>query len=241
MQWTHFFRNIVKRYSVVIEGWPEKIPFVNLSTASSSLIDLEMLLRKWRSGLISWKRITPEQLEDMEKDRDKDLESGTIVENRRRVRSDKGKKRCRDSDDSAQRRKKMYKSAETVSSDSEEDATPNTNRAKSVPPPIPSRHETMVSSLVPNALEPLNSNLPSTPSLVTDAPQSIPVDDNIHPMLPPAPLLTPNTEFMSPFLFSNHEFPEGFNDFLVQFNPSMPMPPYTGDSPSSGVDYSSVF
>ncbi|KAG1720808.1 hypothetical protein EDB19DRAFT_1597968, partial [Suillus lakei] len=41
MQWTHFFRNIVKCYSVVIEGWPEQIPFVNLSTASSSLTDLE--------------------------------------------------------------------------------------------------------------------------------------------------------------------------------------------------------
>lgn len=67
MQWTHFFCNIVKHYSVVIKRWQEQIPFINLSTASSSLTHLKMLLRKWCSGLVSWKCITPEQLQPWRK------------------------------------------------------------------------------------------------------------------------------------------------------------------------------
>ncbi|KAG1722922.1 uncharacterized protein EDB91DRAFT_1240165 [Suillus paluster] len=225
MQWTHFFRNIVKHYSVVVEGWPEQIPFINLSTASSSLTDLEILLWKWHSGLISWKRITPEQLEDMEKDRDKDLENGTIVEKRRRVRSDKGKKRCRDSDDNAQRRKKMHKSAETIPSDSEEDATdaPPNLHSTSLVPNAPLLCST---SLIPNA-PPLHS---TSTLLIPNAPPSIPIDNNVPPV-PPTPLLTPNTKSVSPFLLPDHdvdismlEFPEGFVEFLAQFDVSVPIP-----------------
>jgi hypothetical protein len=91
MQWAQYWRNVVKRYSVIIEGWPERIPFVNLSTVSNSLTDLEMLLRKWRSGAIYWKRLTPEELDGMEKERDEDIETGVVVEKRRRVRCDKGR------------------------------------------------------------------------------------------------------------------------------------------------------
>ncbi|KAG1725909.1 hypothetical protein EDB19DRAFT_1833612 [Suillus lakei] len=214
MQWTHFFRNIVKRYSVVIEGWPEQIPFVNLSTASSSLTDLKMLLRKWRSGLISWKHITPEQLEDMEKDRDEDLENGTIVEKRWRVHSDKGKKRCRDSDNNARCRKKMHKSAKTVPSDSEEDATDappsipinnsnlrSTSLVPNAPLSIPIDNSLYSTSLVPNAPPsiPIDNSLHLTStSLIPNAPLSIPIDNNIPP-IPPTPLLTPNTESVPVF------------------------------------------
>ncbi|KAG2365336.1 hypothetical protein BDR07DRAFT_1481456 [Suillus spraguei] len=52
MHWAHYWRNVVQRYLVVIEGWPENIPFVNLSTVSSALPDLEMLLDKWKTGEI---------------------------------------------------------------------------------------------------------------------------------------------------------------------------------------------
>ncbi|OAX32641.1 hypothetical protein K503DRAFT_701726, partial [Rhizopogon vinicolor AM-OR11-026] len=41
MQWAQYWRNVVRRHSVVIEGWPEQIPFVNLSAVSNSLTDLE--------------------------------------------------------------------------------------------------------------------------------------------------------------------------------------------------------
>ncbi|KAG1797630.1 hypothetical protein EV424DRAFT_1292587, partial [Suillus variegatus] len=36
MQWTHYFRNVVQRYQVAIEGWPDNIPFTNLSQVSSA-------------------------------------------------------------------------------------------------------------------------------------------------------------------------------------------------------------
>ncbi|KAG1719213.1 hypothetical protein EDB19DRAFT_1585549, partial [Suillus lakei] len=57
MQWIHYFRNIIQCYQVVIEGWPNNIPFANLSKASSAIPDLEMLLRKWESGTTYWKAI----------------------------------------------------------------------------------------------------------------------------------------------------------------------------------------
>ncbi|KAG1783911.1 hypothetical protein EV702DRAFT_945406, partial [Suillus placidus] len=41
MQWTHYFRNIIRRYQVMIVGWPNNIPFVNLSKVSSALPELE--------------------------------------------------------------------------------------------------------------------------------------------------------------------------------------------------------
>jgi len=55
MQWPHYFRNVVSHYHVVIEGWPNGIPFTNLSTISSSLTQLETLLRKWEMGITYWK------------------------------------------------------------------------------------------------------------------------------------------------------------------------------------------
>ncbi|KAG2338064.1 hypothetical protein BDR05DRAFT_856401, partial [Suillus weaverae] len=123
MQWVQYWRNIVKRYSVIIEGWPKQIPFANLSAVSSSLPELEMLLRKWQSGAIYWKRLTPEELEHMDKERDEGIENGAIAEKCQRVHSNKGKKSCRDAnDDTTQhQRKKVYKSTEMVSSDDEEE------------------------------------------------------------------------------------------------------------------------
>ncbi|KAG1775915.1 hypothetical protein EV702DRAFT_941657, partial [Suillus placidus] len=41
MQWTHYFRNIVRHYQVMIVGWPNNIPFVNLSKVSSALPELK--------------------------------------------------------------------------------------------------------------------------------------------------------------------------------------------------------
>ncbi|KAG1723941.1 hypothetical protein EDB19DRAFT_1834401 [Suillus lakei] len=83
MQWAHYWRNIVQRYLVVCIGWPDEIPFENLSKVSSSLADLEMLEWKWRSGEIHWRRLENEEFD------------GAIIEHCRRTRSDKGKKHTR--------------------------------------------------------------------------------------------------------------------------------------------------
>jgi hypothetical protein len=76
----------------MIEGWPSGIPFCNLSDASSSLSDLEGLLRDWRSGKIYWKQITGRELRDLEKDRDVQIHNGELEVPSRRRRSDYGMK-----------------------------------------------------------------------------------------------------------------------------------------------------
>ncbi|KAG1781290.1 hypothetical protein EV702DRAFT_962745 [Suillus placidus] len=228
MQWVQYWRNVVKRYSVIIEGWPEQIPFANLSTVSNSLPELEMLLRKWRSGAIYWKRLTPEELERMDKERDKGIEDGAIVEKRRHTRSDKGKKRRHDADadDAPQRqRKKVYKSTEMVSSDDEEenpDVVPNTTNDIPGSPATPSPSSDIADTPVSSASSAL------TPPLVTDHANTTPAPD---PMLsqsinnPPFPDFTP--QMTSP-LFTSGSFepgsdlnlPPGLDDFLLMFNPS---------------------
>ncbi|KAG6377665.1 hypothetical protein JVT61DRAFT_14430 [Boletus reticuloceps] len=47
MQWKYYFRNVVSRYKVAIKGWPDEVPFKNLSEVSCSLALLEMLYQKW--------------------------------------------------------------------------------------------------------------------------------------------------------------------------------------------------
>ena len=120
MEWANFFRNVVQRYRVNIEGWPEKIPFDNLSNVSSALPDLEMLLRSWESGATYWKTLSEDEYEDIHHKRDEKILSGELTEHRRRTRSDKGKKRKRQATSDEGRRKK-YKSSSVVNSDDDDD------------------------------------------------------------------------------------------------------------------------
>ncbi|KAI9574343.1 hypothetical protein HD554DRAFT_2229605 [Boletus coccyginus] len=92
MQWTHYFQNVVSRYQVVIKDWPSTMPFANLSVASSSRAELEMLFRKWEVGTTHWKSITEEEFEALRQERNRQIENGTIQEPTRCPRSDKGKK-----------------------------------------------------------------------------------------------------------------------------------------------------
>lgn len=121
MEWKHYWRNVVKRYHVMIEGWPSTIPFRNLSEASSSLSDLESLLRKWRCGTIHWKRLDESEFEALDATRDQQIENGEIdAPVARRRRSDFGKKRPRsEANEQGRRHRKLKKhiSAETVHDD----------------------------------------------------------------------------------------------------------------------------
>ncbi|KAG2112651.1 uncharacterized protein F5147DRAFT_650807 [Suillus discolor] len=80
MQWVYYFHNVIQHYQVVVEGWPEKIPFTNLSQVSSTLLDLQMLLHKWESGAMYWKSLSDEEFEELCK------------ECKEKLKSDKGKK-----------------------------------------------------------------------------------------------------------------------------------------------------
>ncbi|KAG1717170.1 hypothetical protein EDB19DRAFT_1923946 [Suillus lakei] len=112
MQWADYFHNVVNPYQVAIKGWPEHIPFTNLSKASNTLPDLKHLLDCWQTGSTAWKVLDDEELAQLRHEHDEKINSSQIIESHCRTRSDKGKKR------------KKYKSAETVeSSDDEETQT----------------------------------------------------------------------------------------------------------------------
>ncbi|KAG1835967.1 hypothetical protein DFJ58DRAFT_735336 [Suillus subalutaceus] len=111
MHWTNYFRNVVQCYQVIIEGWPTNIPFTNLSKVSSALPDLDMLLRKWRSNAIKWRRVDDEEFQQLLKERNESLENGE-------ERSGHG---LQTHMESRTCRKKTYKSVETVDTDDEDE------------------------------------------------------------------------------------------------------------------------
>ena len=128
MEWKYYWRNVVQRYKVVIEGWPGNVPFRNLSDATSSLPDLEGLLQRWRNGKAYWKAITDRELRDLDVDREAQIENGDLnVPPPRWRRSDAGKKRQQKGTDNSEVPKKRRKSKKTVvdseaeSSDNEDD------------------------------------------------------------------------------------------------------------------------
>ena len=92
MQWKAYFRNIVSRYRVAIEGWPSTIPFANLSDCSSSMPQLEMLQQKWEMDSTYWRKLTDEEFEVLRQQQNEDIESCSIIESTHRTRSDKGAK-----------------------------------------------------------------------------------------------------------------------------------------------------
>ena len=123
MQWVYYWRNIVQRYQVKIEGWPEKFPFKNLSEFSSSITDLEDFLRKWRAGKIYWHKLSDEEFIKLDTERDHDIEAGKINPPTRRRRSDLGKKRPRDGHkgDSRQGPSKKHRSRSVIDTDTDSD------------------------------------------------------------------------------------------------------------------------
>ncbi|KAI6013403.1 hypothetical protein BKA83DRAFT_4063243 [Pisolithus microcarpus] len=120
MQWAHYFRNVVTRYLVSIEGWPDRIPFTNLSTISSALPDLEMLLRKWEAGSTFWKLLNNQDYEVLCRECDAKLNSGELVEGTRRTRSDKGTKRTGQNRNATKNSRRTFKSSETIITDNED-------------------------------------------------------------------------------------------------------------------------
>ena len=119
----------MRHYKVVIEGWPDSIPFKNLSDASSSLRELEMLLQRWHTGKTFWKELTPEELDAREEEHEALILAGKIdVPASRKRRSDYGKRKKRststtDNTEQDPHLSKKYKSTETIDSEDEPTAT----------------------------------------------------------------------------------------------------------------------
>jgi hypothetical protein len=113
----------------MVEGWPDSVPFVNLSQASSALPELDRLFRSWKSGATCWKTLTDEEFEKILQEHNDKLDRGEIDDHRRQTRSDKGKKQKKPTAiDSSSRGRKKHKSAATVEdSDKENDAEEEDN------------------------------------------------------------------------------------------------------------------
>ena len=63
MRWPSYWKDIVVKYHVIIEGWPhEEVPFRNLSDVSN-LQKLDILLRGWQSGEIFFRRLSDEEFQ----------------------------------------------------------------------------------------------------------------------------------------------------------------------------------
>ncbi|KAL4071584.1 hypothetical protein V8B97DRAFT_2023740 [Scleroderma yunnanense] len=119
-QWAHYFHNIIACYLVTIEGWPNCIPFTNLSTVSSALLDLEILLRMWESGSIFWKQLSEEEYEALHLKHDAKLNSGELIEHTHRTCSDKGIKQAQQNN-ATRNSQHAFKSAESVPTDTEDE------------------------------------------------------------------------------------------------------------------------
>ena len=63
MRWPSYWKDIVVKYHVIIEGWPhEEVPFRNLSDVSN-LQKLDILLRGWQSGEIFFRRLSEDEFQ----------------------------------------------------------------------------------------------------------------------------------------------------------------------------------
>jgi len=125
MQWAQYHQNIIFCYQVAIDAWPKDIPFANLSNVSSSLSQLELLLQKWKSGTIHWKKLSDEEDKELQQKMDREIENGDIEERPRHMHSDKGKKHKRHSSDNNPPSWKKYKSAEIIEDEDEGSGTPH--------------------------------------------------------------------------------------------------------------------
>lgn len=126
-------RKSTQHSSVRMQGPARTCPKVQLSKEAQAALTLrrreashnfkKALEDAWQAVDDAAIRIATEELDAMEKERDKDIESGMIQETHWHVRSDNGKKRRQNASNetSQHHRKKTYKSMETVDSDREED------------------------------------------------------------------------------------------------------------------------
>ncbi|KAG6372660.1 hypothetical protein JVT61DRAFT_7412 [Boletus reticuloceps] len=106
MQWKYYFCNVVSRYKVAIKGWPDEVPFKNLSEVSCSLALLEMLYQKWKDKEVSWEELSPAKYEKLCRTCNEQISRGEITEPVHRLWSDRGTKRMRDETSDQNRCKK---------------------------------------------------------------------------------------------------------------------------------------
>lgn len=75
MRWPSYWKDIVVKYRVIVEGWPhDEVPFRNLSDVSN-LQKLEVLLRGWQAGNIYFRRLVDGEFEALSAARSAHMEA----------------------------------------------------------------------------------------------------------------------------------------------------------------------
>jgi len=78
MKWANYWDAVVKKYKVVVEGWPSRIPFALLTQACSGVSDTEALLKSWMNGTTYWRQLDDDEFIKEEKTCDTHIASGEI-------------------------------------------------------------------------------------------------------------------------------------------------------------------
>ena len=128
MEYKLYHENVVHCHLVMPVGWPQNIPFKNLSKCSSFLQELQNFFKSLADGETHQKPITEKELNKLKNEHQKQIDDGEIAPCAPHQRhSNHGKKRKqdiqlsedKDSDARQKQRKRKYKSAPRISSNDE--------------------------------------------------------------------------------------------------------------------------
>jgi hypothetical protein len=114
----------------MIKGWPETIPFRNLSETSNSLANLETLLQKWQCGKTYWKKLTAAELKELDHECDAQIERGEVeTHGPRHCCSDFGTKRTQSNMATTTKKKRQTSVREVSNTNRSDDENAASNMA----------------------------------------------------------------------------------------------------------------
>jgi hypothetical protein len=118
MSYKNYWRDIVSKYRVLIEGWPDDILFGNLSDVATSLPALEKLRSSWKSGRTFFRVLSDAEFEKLNDERSQRIEDGEEEVHVRKTRSDKGKQRKTSNDNPRKRQRTAEDENQPIASSS---------------------------------------------------------------------------------------------------------------------------
>jgi hypothetical protein len=119
MKWKFYWRDIVSKYLVMLEGWPSNIPMANLSEITTSFRILEQLQRLWNTGEMRFCQLTEVKFQELDEAHNRKIANGEVnLPLPRKIWSNKGENRTGGGKHKAQKKQKIM-SAVVIDSDSD--------------------------------------------------------------------------------------------------------------------------
>ena len=78
MKWKFYWRDIVSKYLVMLEGWPSNIPMANLSEVATSFPILEQLQHLWNTGEMRFRQLTEDEFQELDEARNRKIANGEV-------------------------------------------------------------------------------------------------------------------------------------------------------------------